>query len=69
MEFERYKRNDMEYDCHEAKYKQKITVNFVIKFAQAGDWICYPIDPATNERIDKPFIAQPEYFYKSFKRV
>ena len=62
----RYSRKgcDVIYECEESKFRQAVTVKHVIKWAQPGDWICYPLDDLENK--GTPFIAQPKEFYTSF---
>ena len=60
-----YKRRESLYDCIEAKYRISIIVNNVIKWAQAGDFLCYPLDK-DGKRIERPFICQPKEFFQTF---
>lgn len=65
--YEIYKRGEQRFLCKESKYRQKVEHRGLIKFAQAGDWICYSVNKK-NEPIGNPFIAQPEHFHEAFKR-
>jgi len=63
-----YKRRETLYDCSESKFRQAVTVDGVIKWAQAGDFICYPLDN-DGKRIERPFICQAKEFYKTFEEA
>ena len=65
--FIKYKRGAVTYECKESKFRQEVSVKFVIKWAQAGDWICYPL--SEDGKRGTPFIAQPKEFYTTFVEV